>query len=67
MMFKIARPLVVAGLLATPLAVGCSRTIAEKETTTRRPDGTVTKDTRTVKERADGSIVVERERDVDRD
>lgn len=67
MMLRFARPLVVAGLLATPLAVGCSRTISEQETTTRRPDGTVTKDTRTVKEKPDGSIVVERERDVDRD
>ena len=61
-----ARALVVAGLLAAPLAIGCSRTISEKETTTHRRDGTVTRDRETVKEKADGSIVIEKDRDVDR-
>ncbi len=65
MRLKFTRPFILAGLLAAPLPIGCSRTISETETTTRRP-GTVTKDTRTVKEKPDGSIVVERERDVDR-
>lgn len=67
MISKFARVLVVAGLITAPLAVGCSRTISEKETTVRRRDGTVTTDRRTVKEKPDGSIVVERDRDVDGD
>ena len=68
MSFTFARLLVVAGLLATPLAGGaCDRTIREKETVTRKRDGTVTRDRQTVKEKSDGSIVVERDLDVDRD
>jgi hypothetical protein len=66
MRFKFAPALLVAGLMGVPLAIGCSRTISEKETTTRRPDGTVTHDRQTVKEKPDGSIVIKKDRDVDR-
>ena len=66
---KFARLIVVAGFVAAPLAGGaaCDRTIREKETVTRKRDGTVTRDRQTVKEKPDGSIVVERDLDVDRD
>ena len=68
MRFKFARPIVVTGVLVMPLAgAACDRTIREKETVTRKRDGTVTRDRQTVKEKPDGSIVVERDRDVDRD
>ena len=59
--------LILAGACVLPLAAGCSRTISEKETVTRRPDGTTTVDRTTVKERPDGTIEREREVDVDRD
>ena len=63
---KFAPLLVAAGLSAVPLlgaSGGCDRTISEKETVTRKRDGTVTRDRETVKERSDGSIVVEKERE----
>ena len=65
---NVARLLVTAGFLVTPLAGGlaCDRTISEKETVTRKRDGTVVTERKTVKERADGSVVVEREKDADR-
>ena len=52
--------------LAGLLALGCERTISERERTTTHRDGTVTKTSETVKEAPDGSIKVEREREVNR-
>ena len=66
MVWKRARVVLMAGLLAASVGVGCSRTISDKEKVTRRPDGTVIRDRETVKERPDGTIVVEQEKDVDR-
>ena len=61
-----ARLLLVAGFVAAPLFAGCSRTLSEKETTTRKRDGTVVRNRETVKEKPDGTIVVEKDLDVDR-
>lgn len=60
------RLLLVAGFVAAPLGAGCSRTLSDKETVTRKRDGTVVRDRETVREKSDGSIVVEKDLDVDR-
>ena len=65
---KLARVLVSVSFIAAPLmgGAGCSETISDKETVTRRPDGTVVRESETVKREPDGSIVVEKDKDVDR-
>jgi hypothetical protein len=52
--------------LASLLAVGCERTISERETVKTHRDGTVTRSSETVKEKPDGTIRVEKEREVNR-
>lgn len=64
---RFACVVLAAGLVAAPLTTGCTRTISEEETVTRKPDGTVIRDREAVKERPDGTIVVEKDLDVDRD
>ena len=48
--------------IAFLLCAGCDRTISEKETTKKHLDGTVTTSTETVKEKPDGTISVEKEK-----
>jgi|GEM_PF-3066863 hypothetical protein len=50
----------VGGLAASG---GCDKTIRSEEKTKVRDDGTVTRDKTTVKEKPDGTIVKEREKD----
>ena len=63
---RFAGPLIAAGLIAVPLGAGCDRTVSDKETVTRKRDGTVIRDRETVKEKSDGTIVVEKDKDIDR-
>ncbi len=51
---------------ALMVAAGCERTISERERTTTHRDGTVTRSSETVKEAPDGTIRVEKERNIDR-
>jgi len=46
--------------IAALLLVGCDRTISEKQTTKKHMDGSVTTSTETVKEKPDGTISVEK-------
>jgi hypothetical protein len=59
-MRRVLTCLTLAGLLA----FGCEKTISERESTTTHRNGTVTKTSEKVKEAPDGTIRVEREREV---
>jgi hypothetical protein len=48
--------------IAAFLAVGCEKTLSERETTKRNSDGTVTRTSETVKEKPDGTVTVEKEK-----
>ncbi len=54
-------------LLGLPLMVGCDDTIAHKETVKTDSDGDRTRSETTVKEKADGTIVKEETKSVNRD
>jgi hypothetical protein len=58
--------LLMAGMLTLPLLAGCERTISERKTVTQHRDGTVSRSSETVKERPDGTVVVEKEKNVNR-
>ncbi len=66
MSLTFGRFVIAAGLVAGLIGAGCERTVSEKKTVTRTRDGTVIRDRETVKEKPDGSIVIEKDKDVDR-
>jgi len=51
----------MGGLVAV---AGCERTISERDTTSTRSNGTVVKTSEKVKEAPDGTVKVEKEREV---
>ena len=60
------RSLLACLIVTSFLAVGCDRTISERETVKTRNDGTVTKSSETVKERPDGTIAVEKSKETNK-
>ena len=44
------------------LAIGCDKTLSQKETTKHNSDGTVTHSSETVKEKPDGTVTVDKEK-----
>lgn len=54
----------LAAVCAGPALVGCDRTVSKKETTRVRRDGSVVRQSDTVSERPDGTVVHEQEKTV---
>ena len=63
---KVYALMIAASLVGLPLAVGCDREIEHKEKVEVKEDGTVKKQSETVKETPSGDIVKEEKKTVDR-
>ena len=58
------RSIALLTMTSVLIGAGCERTISSRETVRTHSDGTVTKSSEKVKEQPDGTIKVEKERQV---
>ena len=58
--------LLVGSLAGAPFILGCDKEVAKTEKTTTSSDGTMKKETETVKEKADGTVTKEKTSSTDK-
>lgn len=65
-MNRILATAALAAAFGLPMVVGCDDKVAETSSKTTTPDGTTMKQSETVKEKSDGTMVTEKKATVDR-